>query len=114
MITTRFSPRPYWQGFVVGQPVPVGASPQQTETHWLPVTTTIAVLVSATPVPLSAPGAAPPSFWVTPNQGSAPIANAMLAGSATMVAAVPGATEAVTDEPVEAAPPLIDTEHQPK
>jgi hypothetical protein len=38
----------------------------------------------------------------------------MLAGSATMVAVVPGATEAVTDEPVEAAPPLIDTEHQPK
>jgi hypothetical protein len=61
-------------------------SSQQTETHWLPLTTTVAVLVSVVPVPLSVPGAAPPSFWVTPNHGSAPISNAALAGVATMLA----------------------------
>jgi hypothetical protein len=76
------------------------------------VTTTVAVLVSVVPVPLSVPGAAPPSFWVTPNQGSAPITNALLAGVATMVAVLPEATEAVTDAPVDAVPPLIVTEHQ--
>ena len=47
-------------GFIVGQPVPFGASPQQTETHWFPVTLTVAVVVSVEPSPLSVPGAAPP------------------------------------------------------
>jgi hypothetical protein len=88
---------------------------QQTETHWvLPVlvTTTVAVLVSVAPEPTSVPAAAPPSFWVTPNQGSSPISNEALAGIATMVAVLPGATEAITLSMVEAAPPLMLTEHQ--
>jgi hypothetical protein len=87
---------------------------QHTETHRVPLTTTVAVLVSVVPVPLSVPGAAPPSFWATPNQGSAPIMNAALAGIATMVAVLPGATDAVTVAPVDAVPPLIVTEHQLK
>jgi hypothetical protein len=85
---------------------------QQTETHWVPLTTTVAVVVSVTPVPTSVPGAAPPSFWVTPNHGSAPIWNEPLAGFATMVAVLPGATDAVTVAPVDAMPPLMLTEHQ--
>jgi hypothetical protein len=88
---------------------------QQTETHWvLPVlvTTTVAVLVSVAPAPMSVPGAAPPSFWVTPNHGFAPMMNVEAgAGVATMVAVLPGATEAVTVGPVEAVPPLMATEH---
>jgi hypothetical protein len=86
-------------------------SSQQTETHWLPVTTTVAVLVSVTPAPLSTPAAAPPSFCVTPNQGSGPIWNEELAGVATMVAVLPTATDEVTDAPVDAVPPLMVTEH---
>ena len=85
---------------------------QQTETHWVPLTTTVAVLVSVVPVPLSVPGAAPPSFWVTPNHGSGPIWNEALAGMATMVAVLPMGTDAVTVVPVDAVPPLIVTEHQ--
>jgi hypothetical protein len=87
---------------------------QQTDTHWLPVTTTVAVVVSLVPVPLSVPGAAPPSSCVTPSQGSAPIWKAELAGVATIVAVLPAATDAVTLEPVDALPPLIVTEHQLK
>jgi hypothetical protein len=104
---------PHGQGFVVGQGV--GALPgssQHTETHRFPLTTTVAVVVSVVPLPTSVPAAAPPSFWVTPNHGSAPISNAELAGFATMVAVLPDATWAVTDAPVEAAPLLMVTEHQ--
>ncbi len=85
---------------------------QQTDTHWSPVTTVVAVLVSVAPIPLSVPGAAPPSFWVTPNHGSGPIWNEALAGVATMVAVLPTGTDAVTVVPVDAVPPLIVTEHQ--
>jgi hypothetical protein len=35
---------------------------QHTDTQRLPVTTTVAVVVSVTPLPTSVPGAAPPSF----------------------------------------------------
>jgi hypothetical protein len=88
------------------------ASWQQTETHWLPVTTTVAVLVSVAPDPLSVPAAAPPSFCVTPNQGSGPIWNEEFgAGVATMVAVLPTGTDEVTDAPVDAVPPLMVTEH---
>jgi hypothetical protein len=88
---------------------------QQTETHWvvpLLVTTTVAVLVSVTPEPTSVPAAAAPPFWVTPSQGSAPISNEALAGVATIVAVLPGATEAVSGVMVEAVAPLMLTEHQ--
>jgi hypothetical protein len=105
----------YGQGLVVGQATGVlFGNWQQTETHWvLPVlvTTTVAVLVSVVPEPTSVPAAAPPSFWVTPNQGSAPMMNDALAGVATMVAVLPGATEATTVGPIEAVPPLMATEH---
>jgi hypothetical protein len=94
---------------------------QQTWTHWafpVLVTTTVAVLVSVAPEPTSVPAAAPPSFWVTPNHGSGPISNELVPGEAalgfgvaTMVAVLPGATEAVTVMEVEAAPPLMLTEH---
>jgi hypothetical protein len=51
------------------------------------VTTTVAVLVSVAPDPLSVPAAAPPSFSLTPNQGSGPIWNVVAGfGVATMVA----------------------------
>ena len=54
---------PYGQGFVAGHGVgELLGSAQQTETHWVPLTTTVAVLVSVVPAPLSVPGAAPPSF----------------------------------------------------
>src|SRR5580692_9312146 len=110
---------PYKQGFVVGQPVPEGASPHQTETHALPVavlalgtTTTVAVLVSTVPASLSKPGAPPPSSPMTPNHGSGPITNMLLAGCTTMLAVLPLGSVAKTDVDVEAAPPLIETEHQ--
>jgi hypothetical protein len=106
---------PYGQGFVVGQGGTLLGTLQQTETHWafpLLVTTTVAVLVSVAPEPTSVPAAAPPSFWVTPNHGSAPISNALLAGVTTIVAVLPGATAAVTVSMVEAVPPLMLTEHQ--
>jgi hypothetical protein len=68
-LQSRRSMSPYWQGFIVGQPVPVGASPQHTETHAVPVevfavavTTTVAVVVSTVLASLSVPGAASPSF----------------------------------------------------
>ncbi len=100
-------------GFVVGHAGgPLFGNSQQTETHWLPVTTTVAVLVSVAPAPLSMPGAAAPPFCVTPNHGSGPIVKAELDGVTTIVAVVPVATDAVTDAAVEAAPPLIVTEHQ--
>jgi hypothetical protein len=76
------------------------------------VTTTVAVLVSVAPEPLSVPAAAPPSFSLRPNHGSGPIWNVVAGlGVATMVAVPPGATEAVTIGAVEAAPPLMVTEH---
>ena len=87
---------------------------QQTDTHWLPLTTTVAVLVSVVPLPLSVPAAAPPLFSVTPNHGSGPIMNAALAGIATIVAVVPAPTVAVCVVFVDAVPPLIVTEHQLK
>lgn len=106
---------------MVGQPVPLGASPQHTETHAVPcevfvvgVTMTVAVVVSADPASLSTPGAAPPSSSLTPNHGSAPMANMVLAGAATIVAVLPAATFASTEVAVDAVPPLIDTEHQPR
>jgi hypothetical protein len=81
---------------------------------WFGTTITVAVVVSAVPpASLSIPGAAPPSSSVTPNQGSAPITNELLAGCATMVAVLPAATVASTVDEVDAAAPLIDTEHQP-
>jgi phosphoribosylcarboxyaminoimidazole (NCAIR) mutase len=61
---------------------------------------------------MSEPGAAPPSFWSTPNQGSVPIWKLLLAGVATIVAMLPGMTDALTVAPVDGAPPLISTEHQ--
>jgi hypothetical protein len=61
---------------------------------------------------LSVPGAAAPPFWVTPNHGSAPIVKAELAGVTTTVAVLPLATDAVTVGAVDAASPLIVTEHQ--
>ena len=85
---------------------------QQTETQWSPVIAMVAVLVSLVPAPLSVPGAMAPPFWVTPNQGSPPIMKDALAGIATMVAVAPTATDASMDGPVDAAPPLIVTEHQ--
>jgi hypothetical protein len=100
-------------GFVVGHAGgPLFGNSQQTETHWLPVTTTVAVLVSVAPAPLSMPGAAAPPFCVTPNHGSGPIVKAELAGVTTIVAVLPVATDAVTDAAVDAAPPSIVTEHQ--
>jgi len=91
--------------------VPAGASPQQTETHWLPETTTVAVLVSVLPSPVSVPVVAPPSFAVTPNHGSVPMTNELFLGVATIVAVLPGVTEAVTVAFDEAVPPLIVTVH---
>jgi hypothetical protein len=101
-------------GFVVGHAGgPLFGNSQQTETHWLPVpTTTVAVLVSVAPDPLSVPGAAAPPFCVTPSHGSGPIVKAELAGVTTIVAVLPVATDAVTDGAVDAAPPSIVTEHQ--
>jgi len=100
-------------GFVVGHAGgPLFGNSQQTETHWLPVTTTVAVLVSVAPAPWSMPGAAAPPFCVTPNHGSGPIVKAELAGVTTIVAVLPVATDAVTDAAVDAVPPLIVTEHQ--
>ena len=53
----------YGQGLVVGQGIGLlPGSSQQTETHWLPVTATVAVVISVLPSPVSMPGAAPPSF----------------------------------------------------
>jgi hypothetical protein len=53
----------YGQGLVVGQGMGLlPGSSQHTETHWLPVTTTVAVVISVLPSPVSTPGAAPPSF----------------------------------------------------
>ena len=95
---------------IVGQLVPFGGSPQQTDTQWSAVTVTAAVLVSVWPLPLSVPGAAPPSFWFTPNQGSAPILKLPL-GVATIVAVLPAATCAVITAFVDAMPPLTVTEH---
>jgi hypothetical protein len=83
----------------------------RTDTHWLPVTTRVAALVSVAPAPLSIPGAAAPPFCVTPNQGSGPIVKAELAGVMTIVAVLSVATDAVTDAAVDGAPPLIVTEH---
>ena len=61
------------------------------ETHWLAGDChCLAVLVSVAPVPTSVPGAAPPSFSLSPNQGSAPMANP-LKGVTTMVTG-PGVT----------------------
>jgi hypothetical protein len=100
-------------GFVVGHAGgPLFGNSQQTETHWLPVTTTVAVLVSVAPAPWSMPGAAAPPFCVTPNHGSGPIVKAGLDGVTTIVAVLPVATDAVTDAAVDAVPPLIVTEHQ--
>jgi hypothetical protein len=101
--------------------VPPGASPQHTETHAVAVevfvfgvTMTVAAVVSAAPASLSTPGAAPPSSSLTLNQGSGPIANMVLAGVATIVAVLPGATFASTEVAVDAGAPLTDTEHQPR
>jgi hypothetical protein len=103
----------YGQGFVVGQGTGVlFGNWQQTETHWLPVTTTVAVLVSVVPVPTSMPAAAPPSFSVTPNHGSMPMTKEELAGVATIVAVLPEVTDAVTVASVDPVAPLIATEHQ--
>ncbi len=88
---------------------------QQTDTHWVVpvlVMVTMAVEVSAVPLPTSVPGAAPPPFWSTPNHGTAPISNALLAGLATIEATLPGVTEAVTVALVDPAAPLTLTEHQ--
>jgi hypothetical protein len=79
----------------VGQFAPPDALPQHTETQWFPdETVTVAVVVSVAPAPVSVPGAAPPAFWSTPNHGSAPMANAVLAGVALMVTG-PAATQMV-------------------
>ena len=103
----------YGQGFVVGHGVGLlFGSSQQTDTHWSPETKTVAVLVSVVPDPMSVPAAGPPSFSLTPNQGSEPISNEELAGVTTIVAIAPVGTDAVTDAAVEAVPPLTVTEHQ--
>jgi hypothetical protein len=108
--------RSYGHGFVVGHGVgPFPGSWQQTDTHCVvpsAANVTVAVDVSLEPPPMSVPVAAPPSFWSTPNQGSAPIWKLALAGVATIVTTLPGATEAVSVAAVDAAPPLIATEHQ--
>ena len=57
------------------------------------------------------PGAGPPSFWSTPNQGSVPIWKPVSA-VATSVATDPAATDAVPMVPVIGVPPLTVTEHQ--
>jgi hypothetical protein len=44
----------------------------------------------------------------------APIWKLLLAGVATTVATLPGVTVAATVSAVDAAPPLIATEHQPR
>jgi hypothetical protein len=73
---------------------------------------TSAVEVSLVPLPTSLPGAALPPFWSTPNHGVGPISKLLFAGVATIVAILPGAAEAVTVAAIDAAPPLIATEHQ--
>jgi len=82
------------------------------------VTRTVTVLVSVAPEPTSVPAAAAPaSFWVTPNQGSAPISNELEPGVgpgfgvATMVAVLPGATETIGAASLVGVPPLMLTEH---
>lgn len=103
------------QGLVAGHGTGLlPGSWQQTETQWLPSTTTVAVLVSLVPSAMSVPGAGPPSFCVTPNHGSGPIVKAALAGLATRTAVLPASRAISIDAAVDAALPLIDTEHQPR
>jgi hypothetical protein len=93
-----------------GQPPGVGgANGQQTETHaFVPVASTIAVLVALEPDPLTMPGSPDPVSLVVPYQS--PSTKPVLAVATSETS--PSATQAVMVGSADGDPPAIATEHQ--